>query len=581
MSLRILSLGVHAELDVVASRQRARQIAALCGFGSQEQVRIATAVSELARNVYNYARAGRVEFAVEGETTPQLLVITITDQGPGIPHLEVVLSGRYQSETGMGLGLIGARRLMDQFDIRTAPGAGTTIVLKKLLPRDAPLLTPPMVGAMGAQLTALPADVTLSEMQQQNKELLATLAELNARQEELLQLTRELEDTNRGVVALYAELDEKADHLRRADEMKSRFLSNMSHEFRTPLSSIRALSKLLIDRVDGELSPEQEKQVQFILKGAESLTELVDDLLDLAKIEAGKVEIRPIKFDVAELFSALRGMLRPLLAGARVELIFEEPAVPLQMYSDEAKLSQILRNFISNALKFTEAGHVRVSATAAGDKLCFEVEDTGIGIAEQYQQMIFEEFSQVEHRLQQRVKGTGLGLPLCRKLASLLGGSVSLRSEPGHGSTFSVTLPQQFVARPDTEGFVERGAADGNCLPVLVIEDDRSTMLLYRSFLRNTPFRAVAARSLWEAEQAWTAEKPAAVILDLYLQGEDSWRWLSQIKASEQRRDVPVVIVSEVSDRQKAFSLGADAYFNKPVLRDDLLLQLKALCHLT
>jgi len=580
MSLRILSFGVHAELDVVASRQRARQIADLCGFSSQDQVRIATAVSEMARNVYNYARAGRVEFAVEGETTPQLLVITISDQGPGIPHLDLVLSGRYQSSTGMGLGIIGARRLMDQFDIRTQPGAGTTITLKKLLPGDAPLLTPALVGALGAQLTALPDDATLSEMQQQNKELLATLAELNTRQEELLQLTRELEDTNRGVVALYAELDEKADHLRRADEMKSRFLSNMSHEFRTPLSSIRALSRLLLERADGELTEEQEKQVRFILKGAESLTELVDDLLDLAKIEAGKVEIRPIKFDVKELFSALRGMLRPLLAGARVDLIFEEPQAPLQMYSDEAKLSQILRNFISNALKFTEAGHVRVSAAMDGQTVRFDVEDTGIGIAEKYQQLIFEEFSQVESRLQQGVKGTGLGLPLCRKLASLLGGDVSLRSAPGRGSTFSVTVPQWFVARHDTEAVSESDATDDSGLPVLIIEDDRSTMLLYRSFLRNTPFRAVCTRSLWEAEQAWAAEKPAAVILDLYLQGEDSWRWLSQAKASEQRRDVPVLIVSEVSDRQKAFSLGAEAYFTKPVLREELLAQLKALCQI-
>ena len=126
------------------------------------------------------------------------------------------------------------------------------------------------------------------------------LAELRERQDELLQLNRELEDTNRGVVALYAELDEKADHLRRADEMKSRFLSNMSHEFRTPLNSIRALSRLLLDRVDGELDAEQEKQVSFIAKAADDLTELVNDLLDLAKIEAGKIEVRPIEFSVAQ-----------------------------------------------------------------------------------------------------------------------------------------------------------------------------------------------------------------------------------------------------------------------------------------
>jgi signal transduction histidine kinase/CheY-like chemotaxis protein len=581
MSLRVLCLNVRAELDVVASRQRARQIAALCGFNSQDQARIATAVSELARNVYNYAREGRIDFAVEGETAPQLLVITIEDNGPGIVNLDLVLSGRYQSSTGMGLGLLGARRLMDQCDIRTVPGAGTTIVLKKLLPSSAALITPVAIGAMGAQLASLPADVTLSEMQQQNKELLATLAELKARQDELMQLTRELEDTNRGVVALYAELDEKADHLRRADEMKTRFLSNMSHEFRTPLSSIRALTKLLLDRVDGELSAEQDKQVRFILKGAESLTELVDDLLDLAKIEAGKIDVRPAAFEVHQMFSALRGMLRPLLLSAAVELVFREPETPVTMMTDEAKLSQILRNFISNALKFTEHGHVRVSATVEDDMVRFEVEDSGIGIAPEHQQIIFEEFGQVENRLQHRVKGTGLGLPLCRRLAELLGGSVSLRSTPGQGSTFSALIPLVHATTPEPLPFADSLAdADASGIPVLVVEDDRSTMLLYRSFFRNTPYRIVAARSIWEADHAWTAERPAAVILDLYLNGEDSWRWLTAVKNDERRKQVPIIIASEVADRQKAFSLGAGAYFTKPVLREDLLAQLNALCHI-
>jgi len=600
MSMRILSMRIEQELDVVASRQRARQIAALCGFNAQDQARIATAVSELARNVYSYAGTGRVEFAVEGSTSPQLLVIRIEDKGPGIPHLDLVLSGRYQSSTGMGMGIVGARRLMDQFDIRTGTeqgadagteagagagtgvgtGAGTIITLKKLLPHDAPLMTAAGIGEMSVQFAALAPDVSVAEVQQQNRELLATLAELKARQDELMQLTRELEDTNRGVVALYAELDEKADHLRRADEMKTRFLSNMSHEFRTPLSSIRALTRLLLERVDGDLSPEQEKQVRFILKGAESLTELVDDLLDLAKIEAGKIDVRAAPFEVNDMFSALRGMLRPLLVSATVDLLFDEPEQPITMMTDEAKLSQILRNFISNALKFTEAGHVRVSATLLpkGDAVRFDVADTGIGIAPEHQQLIFEEFSQVENRLQHRVKGTGLGLPLCRKLASLLGGSVSMKSTPGAGSTFSATIPllhdempAPHVYRPDMP--------DAAGIPVLVVEDDRSTQLLYRSYFRNSPYRVIPVRSVWEAEQAWTVEQPAAIVLDLYLNGGDSWRWLARIKDDERRKHVPVIIASEVADRQKAFSLGADAYFSKPVARDELLAQLNALCH--
>jgi len=582
MSLRILSLFVQEELDVVASRQRARQIAQLCGFGNQDQARIATAVSELARNVFSYASTGRVEFSVEGETVPQLLVIRVEDNGPGIDDLDLILSGRYQSRTGMGMGILGARRLMDQFDIRTVAGQGTAITLKKLLPQDAPLVTPRAIGTMGAELTVMSPNVTMGEMQQQNRELLATLSELKTRQDELVQLTRELEDTNRGVVALYAELDEKADHLRRADEMKTRFLSNMSHEFRTPLSSIRALSRLLLERVDGELSTEQEKQVRFILKGAESLTELVDDLLDLAKIEAGKIDVRPVAFEVSDMFSALRGMLRPLLVSTKVELLFDEPDQPIAMLTDEAKLSQILRNFISNALKFTENGHVKVCATLLpqSDSVRFDVEDTGIGIAEEHQQIVFEEFSQVENRLQHKVKGTGLGLPLCRRLAGLLGGSVTLRSTPGEGSTFSTTIPLAYDALPDALTFSEvLGDTETPGIPVLVVEDDRATMLLYRSFFRNTPYRAICARSIWEAEQVWSAQAPAAVILDLYLHGEDSWRWLAQIKNDERRKHVPVIIASEVADRQKAFSLGAEAYLAKPVSREELLAQLNALCH--
>ena len=161
------------------------------------------------------------------------------------------------------------------------------------------------MARIAAQLsTSVPGD-PLAELQEQNRELVQVpRRELRERQDELLHLNRELEDTNRGVVALYAELDEKADHLRRADETKSRFLSNMSHEFRTPLNSIRALSRLLLDRIDGDLTSEQEKQVGFISKASDDLTALVDDLLDLAKIEAGKIEVRPIEFSVGNLFSA-------------------------------------------------------------------------------------------------------------------------------------------------------------------------------------------------------------------------------------------------------------------------------------
>src|SRR6476619_3438507 len=183
----------------------------------------------------------------------------------------------------------------------------------------------------------------------------------------LATLESELDETNRGVVALYAELDTQAEELRRATELKSRFLSYMSHEFRTPIASIRSLTRLLLDRLDGPLTDEQERQIRFIESTSIEFAEMVDDLLDLAKVEAGRVEISPGWFELVDLFSALRGMFKPVLVNPDVSLVFEEPPGSLPLYTDDKKLSQILRNFISNALKFTQKGEVRVSAQQNGE----------------------------------------------------------------------------------------------------------------------------------------------------------------------------------------------------------------------
>jgi signal transduction histidine kinase len=258
---------------------------------------------------------------------------------------------------------------------------------------------------------------------------------------EVQSLRSELEETNRGVLALYAELDSQAEQLRQATELKSRFLAYMSHEFRTPINSIRSIARLLMDRVDGPLTGEQERQVAFIQSTATEFAEMVDDLLDLAKVEAGRVEISPAWFEMVDLFSALRGMFKPVLTNPEVNLVFEEPHGIPKLYTDDRKLSQILRNFISNALKFTPHGEVRVTARCEGDRVTFAVADTGIGIAPEFHRAIFEDYSQVDSPLQKRLRGTGLGLALSRKLAALLGGSVDLQSELGKGSTFSLTIP--------------------------------------------------------------------------------------------------------------------------------------------
>jgi signal transduction histidine kinase len=428
---RVLQVGLDSEQDVVMVRQRARQIAGLLKLGVQDQVRVATAVSEVARCAYGRLSGGRAVFAVSGE--PPQLQVTVTAEGAA---RQQALSAEQLDEA-----LITAQRLMDACSIVAATPGALHVVMRKTLPGMAAANSREL-AMIGAQLAGTPAQSTYAEIEQQNRELAQALAELRERQDDLLALTRELEDTNRGVVALYAEIEDKAERLRKADEMKSRFLSNTSHELRTPLSSIRALTQLLLDRMDGPLTPEQERQVSFISQAAGDLSELVNDLLDLAKIEAGKVELTLAPVQVDQLFSALKGMLRPLTRDSAVELVFVDPP-PVALVSDESKITQILRNFISNALKFTEHGKVEVALQdyRPGDSLTFAVTDSGIGISAENQQLIFEEFSQIEHPLQRRAKGTGLGLPLCRKLAALLGGEVSVSSAEGQGSTFYLRLP--------------------------------------------------------------------------------------------------------------------------------------------
>lgn len=462
-STRLLNFGIDGPADVVTVRQRARQLSALLGFGQQEQVRIATAVSELARGVCRRIYGGRAVFSYEVEGEQRWLAVTIRDNGGAEKALPPPQGGLRSGALGanfehdeaarhLDVALVTAQRLMDRCDISRQPDHALTVSMGKRLAAGQQV-DRAALARVAEQLAQAPAADSFAEAQRQNQELAAALAELRERQDDLLALTRELEDTNRGVVALYAEIEEKAERIRKADEMKSRFLSNTSHELRTPLSSIRALAQLLLDRMDGELSVEQERQIMFIATAANDLSNLVNDLLDLAKIEAGKVNIDIAPIEVANLFGALKGMLRPLAQNPAVALHFIDPLPPVVFDSDEAKVTLILRNFVSNALKFTEAGAVTVQLVPQPDpqRLRFEVSDTGIGIADSHLQLIFEEFSQIEHPLQRGVKGTGLGLPLCRKFACLLGGEVEVRSTPGTGSVFSLILPRQLAVSASSD----------------------------------------------------------------------------------------------------------------------------------
>jgi signal transduction histidine kinase/CheY-like chemotaxis protein len=559
----IITMAIERETDVVAVRQRARQIAGLLGFEHQDQTRVATAVSEIARNAFGYGGGGKAAFMLDDAGANQGLVMRISDHGPGIADLATILEGRYRSPQGMGIGILGARRLMDRFEIEQAPGAGVTVTMLKSLPRKAARVTAARLGEIGKELRHASLLDPLVEMREQNRELMRSLSEERVRQEELAQLNNELTDTNRGVVALYAELDEKAEQLRQASELKSRFLSNMTHEFRTPLNSVLALCELLLDETDGTLLAEQARQIGYIRKSALSLTELVDDLLDIAKVEAGKLDTKAAEFSIDELFGALRGALRPLRTSETVELIFDPPAGINRLFTDEAKVSQILRNFISNALKFTEAGEVRLSVRLTPDgEVVFAVRDTGVGISPEHHDSVFHEFAQVPNRLQGRVKGTGLGLSLSKRLAELLGGSVSLQSTPGVGSIFYLTLPSAVVlpaSAPAARGADLAPVARRGPPRDLLLDDEETFRYVLRQMIGDD-YEIFDAKNGAEGLERARALRPDTIFLDLHMPVLDGYAVLQALKEDALTETAQVFIAtSSVLGPNEAMRLQAAA----------------------
>jgi len=421
---------------------------------------------------------------------------------------------------------------------------------------------------------------TLSEMAALHRETDRQQRELLRRHEEIVRANRDLDDSAKGVVALHAEIGEKEDSIRRAGEVKTRLVANVSHELRTPINSILGLTKLLLARIDGDLTEEQEKQLSFVKQSAESLYALVDDLLDLSKMEAGKVQLRAERFDVTTLLASLRGMLKPIASTPGVDLVVDDPKIALELETDEGKIAQILRNLVTNGLKFTERGHVKVSVAPDGPShVVFTVEDTGIGVAPDELEKIFDEFYQVDSPAQRRSKGTGLGLSLSRHLAEYLGGSLVADSDgAGKGTRFILRIPRR---HPEVEEMKELAARSARAVPghqpILVLEDDRQTLFLYEKYLRGSGFHVIPARSVEEARNALAKITPAAIVLDVMLDGETSWQFLRDLKNNETTRDIPTLVVTVTNREERARALGADEFHVKPLEREWLVTKLKSL----
>lgn len=537
---------IKNETDVVIVRRRARDIALFLGLDVQGQTRVATAVSEIARNAFEYARGGMVEYRIE-DTPAMRFVIIVKDQGPGIEKIKEILRGTYVSPQGMGLGLMGAKKLMDEMTIETKDGQGTTVTMTKYLPHRKKVLEPQEIKDLLDRVMGTSSGDPILELQRQNQEILIAMNDLSIKKEELQQINQELEETNRGVVALYAELDEKAEILRYANESKTSFLSDMTHEFRSPLNSIIGISQILLQESRRDGAFEREKQIGFIVKAANGLSDLVNDLLDIAKIEAGKITLKPVPFQITDLVSTLRGLMRPIGSNDKVKLQID-PGENVYLNTDEAKLTQILRNLISNSLKYTEEGEIRLHYRTEEHFIVFDVTDTGIGISEENLGHIFEEFYQEENSIQGRTKGTGLGLPLSRKLAKLLGGTLSAVSEKGKGSTFTLRIPMTFTGSSVQTYAPVASVAEAPVVKrmgkrkVLIVDDDESIRYRIREMLSelNVDYReAVNGKAGVEMAKVYL---PDLVILDLVMPEKDGLGFIRDTMEIASTRHIPILL---------------------------------------
>lgn len=440
MIAKILTLEVGTEFDVIAARQRARQIARACGFGVLDQARISTVVSELARNIFNYAGNGSVSFAVDGAVAPQHLLITVEDQGAGIPDLEQILAGKYRSTSGMGLGILSAQRLMERFEI-VSSAAGTRITVgKRFLPQTA-LMAADAFHAIIPQFEALPNEAALSEARHQNRELTDALSALQARQEELLLVTSRLEERNRNIEALNDLLDDKAAALQQADRSKDAFLATLSHELRGPLSAVGMAATLL--QPPGVSSERANQMGELVSRQVAHMSRLVEDLLDVSRVSRGLVQLESVPLELADIVAASVEQVQSAADQKHHRIELQLGRGSLLVLGDRTRLVQVLSNLLGNAIRYTDSGgQIIIALEKRGPMAMLRVSDNGMGIDAALMPRLFDLYVQAEVSSDRTGGGLGLGLALVKNLVEAHKGNVTAHSAgEGQGSTFTVQLP--------------------------------------------------------------------------------------------------------------------------------------------